>query len=220
MAISVKKIAMWRREVNDTPGALDAVLAPLADSGADLQLVVGFGGVGNSRKASVGVCAVKGKKATAAATGAGLAEAPAPALLVEGDNKPGLGHAFARSMADAGINLEFAVAQVMGKKFSAVFGFQNADDATRATPLLKKAASMKPAKAAAAKSAKPAKSAAKPAAKGAAKAAAKSAPAKTPAKKAAATGATKAPAKKAVAKSGAKTPGAGKSAPAKKGGKG
>jgi hypothetical protein len=44
-----------------------------------------------------------------------------------------------RAIADAGINLDFVVAQVIGRKYSAVFGFADADGARRAVPLIKQA---------------------------------------------------------------------------------
>ena len=56
-----------------------------------------------------------------------------------GDDRPGLGHAMARALADAGINLVFLVAQVVGRRYSAVFGFEREADADRAAGLLKKA---------------------------------------------------------------------------------
>ena len=61
--------------------------------------------------------------------------------IVEGDNRPGLGYAIARSVADAGIkNSGFMVAQVIGRRCSpAVFGFETEDDARKATALIKKA---------------------------------------------------------------------------------
>jgi hypothetical protein len=43
------------------------------------------------------------------------------------------------SLAAAGINIGVAVAQVVGGSFSALFGFANQADATRAAALLKKA---------------------------------------------------------------------------------
>jgi hypothetical protein len=61
-------------------------------------------------------------------------------LLVEGDDRPGLGHAFAKAIGDAGINMSFMVAQVVGRRFSAVFGFENEADAGKAATLIKKAA--------------------------------------------------------------------------------
>jgi hypothetical protein len=50
----------------------------------------------------------------------------------------------ARGVADAGINLSFVVAQAVGRKFSAVFGFESDADAVRATTLIKKAARRRP----------------------------------------------------------------------------
>ena len=38
----------------------------------------------------------------------GLSGSAIPALMVEGDNRPGLGHAIAQSMAEAGIKLTFS----------------------------------------------------------------------------------------------------------------
>jgi hypothetical protein len=43
-------------------------------------------------------------------------------------------------MADAGINMSFLVAQVSGRKYSAVFGFESEADAKRGAALVKRAA--------------------------------------------------------------------------------
>lgn len=143
MAISVKKITLWRTEVDHRPGMLANVLGPLAEAGADLQVVMGYRFPGNETRAAIEVYPVTGKKITAAAQSAGLSAASIPALLVEGDNKPGLGHAMSRALADAGINIAFLMAQVFGRKYSAVFGFETEEDARKATTLIKKAAAGK-----------------------------------------------------------------------------
>ncbi len=70
-------------------------------------------------------------KSTAAAGKVGLEAAAIPTLLVQGDNKPGLGHAVAEAVAEAGINIAFLVAQVIGDQFSAVMGFDNEMEAKR-----------------------------------------------------------------------------------------
>ena len=46
-------------------------------------------------------------------------------------------------MSDAGINIAFMVAQVVGRRFSAVFGFENEADTKKAAGLIKKAAAGK-----------------------------------------------------------------------------
>ena len=63
--------------------------------------------------------------------------------LVEGDNRPSLGHAISLAFADAGINMDFVVGQVVGKKDSAIFGFDTEEDATKSTALIRKAAAGK-----------------------------------------------------------------------------
>jgi hypothetical protein len=44
-----------------------------------------------------------------------------------------------RALADAGINMDFLVALVIGRKFSTVIGFESDADAARAVAILKKA---------------------------------------------------------------------------------
>ncbi|HWP98942.1 MAG TPA: hypothetical protein VNK92_00600 [Vicinamibacterales bacterium] len=139
MAIAVKRITLWRREVENRAGALAETLAPLAEAGADLQVVMGYRFPGDRTRAAIEVAPVAGRKATAAAQAGGLTQAGLPALLVEGDNRPGLGHRLGRALADAGINIDFLVAQVIGRKFSAVFGFESEADARKAAGIIKKA---------------------------------------------------------------------------------
>jgi hypothetical protein len=143
MPVSVKKISLWRAEVDNKPGMLAATLAPLAGAGADLQVVMGYRIPGQETKAVIEVYPVSGKKVTAAAQSAGLAAAAFPALLVEGDNEPGLGHKLSQALAEAGINLSFFVAQVLEDRYSAVIGFENEDDARKAAPIIRKAGAKK-----------------------------------------------------------------------------
>jgi predicted amino acid-binding ACT domain protein len=137
MAVTVRKINLWRREASDAPGVAASTLEPLAKAGADLKLVMGYRT--HDGRAAVEVWPVAGKKGAAAAGTTGLAAATIPVVLVSGDDRPGLGHAFAKAVADAGINLAFLMAQVVGRKFSAVFGFGSETDAKAALPLLRKA---------------------------------------------------------------------------------
>jgi hypothetical protein len=139
MATSVKPITLWRRSLEDRPGTLAESLSPLADARGSVSVVMAYRIPGEPGRGVVEVFPVSGKRTTAAVQGAGFSASSIPALLVEGDDSPGLGRAQARAIADAGINLDFLVAQVIGRKFSAVYGFASADDARRAVPLIKKA---------------------------------------------------------------------------------
>lgn len=139
MAVAVKKATLWRKEVENRPGELASALEPLAQAGADLRVVMGYRYGEN--KAAIELYPVAGRKSVAAAQQAGLSASSLATLVVEGDNKPGLGHAIAKAISDAGINLSFVIAQVIGRRYSAVLGFENDADAANAARLIKKAAS-------------------------------------------------------------------------------
>jgi hypothetical protein len=138
MAVQVKRITLWRRDVENRPGALAGTLSPLAEGGVDLQVLMGYRDPSVPGRAVLELYPVSGRKAAVAAQQAGLAASSIPTLLVEGDNRAGLGHALARAMADARINIAFLVAQVVGKRYSAVIGFENDGEAKRAAVLIKK----------------------------------------------------------------------------------
>ena len=139
MAARVRVITLWRREVENRPGALARTLEPLARAGADLEVLMAYRYPGEEQTAAIELYPVSGKRATAAAQAAGLTATSIPALLVEGDNRAGEAHTITRAIADAGINLAFFLAQVIGKKYSAILGFETETDARRASSLIKRA---------------------------------------------------------------------------------
>lgn len=143
MAVTVKRIVLWRREIENRPGALASTLAPLANAGEDLHVVMAYRYPGEETKAAIELYPVKGKKSVVAAQEAGLSASSIPALLVEGDNRPGLGHAISQAIADAGINLGFLVTQVVGRKYSSVLGFESEADVTKGAALIRKATAAK-----------------------------------------------------------------------------
>jgi hypothetical protein len=140
MAVTVKPVTLWRKEVENRPGELARTLEPLARAGADLQVIMGYRYPGNETRAAIELYPVRGKKSEAAALAAGLSAAAIPALHVEGDNRPGVAYAISQALADAGINMSFQVAQSVGRRFAATFGFDNEADARRAAAIIKKAA--------------------------------------------------------------------------------
>ena len=139
MAVQVKAITLWRREVENKPGALARTLKPLAAAGTDLKVVMGYRQPGEQDSAVIELYPISGKKAAASAQAAGLTATSIPTLLVEGDNRVGAAHAATQALADAGINLNFFLAQVIGKRYSAVLGFETEADSRRAAGLIKKA---------------------------------------------------------------------------------
>ena len=140
MALTVKVITLWRREIENRAGALAGVLQPLATTKADLQVLMAYRFPGDGSRGAVELFPIAGKKAIAAASDAGLTRAnDIPAVLVQGPNGAGIGYQTSRNIAEAGINLAFLVAQVVGTRFSAVYGFDSVTDRDRAVKLLKKA---------------------------------------------------------------------------------
>ena len=140
MTVTVKPIKIWRKEVENRPGELAKTLEPLVAAGADFQVLMGYRYPGNESRAALEIYPVTGKKATAAAAAGGLRAAEFPCLLVEGDNKPGVAQSIAKAIADAEINMSFVVAQSIGKKYAAIFGFENDADTRKATAVIKRAA--------------------------------------------------------------------------------
>lgn len=140
MSVRVRRITLWRAEVDNQPGVLAHTLEPLAAAGADLQVVMGYRLPGDSARAAIEVFPVTGARVISAAQAAGISEAAISALQVEGDNHAGLGHAIAKALADAGINIDFLLAQVSGRRHTTVIGFASREDADRAIPLINRAA--------------------------------------------------------------------------------
>ncbi len=139
MALTVKEITLWRREIQNRPGMLAEALEPLAGARADLKVLMAYRYPGDETRGAVELFPISGKRATAAAQAAGLAPSDIPAVLVEGSNRPGVGFEATRAIADAGINLAFLVAHVIGSKFVAVYGFDSDADRRKAVSLLRKA---------------------------------------------------------------------------------
>jgi hypothetical protein len=139
MAVTVKAITLWRQEAENKPGILAKALELFAAGSTDLQVVMGYRYPANKAKAAIELYPVMGKKLHKVAEAAGLSASSIPTLLIEGDNKPGLGHAIAQAIAEAGINLDFLIAQVVGRRYAAVVGFDNEVDLKKAVSLIKKA---------------------------------------------------------------------------------
>jgi hypothetical protein len=137
MALTVKRIKLWRREVENEPGVLARTLEPLAEAGASLRLVMGYRFPEAHERAAIELFPVAGRRAATAAEAAGLAPFDLPVLLIEGEDRPGLGARLGRGLAEAGLNIVFLVAQVVGRRFVAVLGLENESAATTAAKMVR-----------------------------------------------------------------------------------
>lgn len=143
MALSIKRIVLWRKEVENQPGVLAGALASLAHAAVDLQVVMAYRYPDEKSQAAIELYPVTAKRSVAAAQEAGLTPSSIPALLVEGDNRPRMGHTICQAIADAGINIDFFVGQVVGGKYSVLLGFSSEEDAAKAVALVRKAGARK-----------------------------------------------------------------------------
>ena len=137
MALTVKKVTLWRAEVAHQAGKLAEILEPLAKAGANLRVVMGYAFPSTPGGAAIEVFPISGKKVTAAARAAGLSASPIACLLAEGDDRPGLGAEMARAIEKASLNISFLMTQTVGRKFSALFGFESDADATVASKAIR-----------------------------------------------------------------------------------
>ncbi len=140
MAYTVSKVDIWSGEIEDRIGGLAAKLAPLANAGANLEVVIARRQPNRPGKGVVFLGPVAGAKAKKAAGIAGLKKPrDLAALRVEGSNKPGEGNRMARLLAGAGLNLRGLSATVLGNKFVAYLAFDSDADAGKAARLLRAA---------------------------------------------------------------------------------
>ena len=140
MALTVSKVDVWAAEIQDTPGALASVLAPIAAAGGDLECVIARREKGKAGVGTAFVSPVKGRAVQNAAKQAGLKPAADIATLrVEGPNKTGIGHRILQAISDTGVNMRGVSALVIGNKFAVYIGFDNANDANAAAKAIKAA---------------------------------------------------------------------------------
>jgi len=138
MPVTVKNVTIWRKEVPNQPGVLAAALGPLAQAGANLKVLMGYRLPGEEGRAAIELYPITGAKAAKAAAAVGFIKSHIPALHVEGSDKPALMNAIAKALAGAGINITFLVAQVVGRKYTAIWGFESDEAARKAAALIRK----------------------------------------------------------------------------------
>jgi hypothetical protein len=144
MSFIVTKVDIWTSKIEDKPGGLAKVLGALGNAGASLDCVIARRDSSKPGTGVVFLTPAKGAAVRKAAQSVGLGPAKnVPTLKVEGDDEAGLGGRIATAIADAGVNLRGVSATVIGKKFAAYFGFDSAEDATKAARALKALASPK-----------------------------------------------------------------------------
>jgi hypothetical protein len=138
MALKTKRIDVWVAEVADRPGELAHVLGKLAAAGANLRMVIARRQFEATESGIIFVSPITGKKTQQAARDIGFAPTMSVfGLMVEGNDKRGMGADIAARIAKAGINLRAFNATTIGSKFIVYLAFDDAQDQKLAEKALK-----------------------------------------------------------------------------------
>ena len=133
LKLTVKQVKLWVFHGRDRKGLIADALEPLAAAGVHLQVVMAYRFPTEVDRCAIEVFPIDSPKAEAEARRIGFAVSQTPCLLVEGDDRSGLGARISRAISDAQVSMAFLMAQVVGKKFSAAIGFASDEDAGAAT---------------------------------------------------------------------------------------
>jgi len=133
LKLTVKQVKLWVFHGGDRKGLLADALEPLAAAGVHLQIVMAYRFPTELDRAAIEVFPIEGPTAEAEARRFGFVQSDTPCLLVEGDDRRGLGARISRAISDPKVSMAFLMAQVVGKKFSAAIGFASDEDAATAT---------------------------------------------------------------------------------------
>ena len=139
MALKVAKVDIWMTTIDDRAGGLGEKVGPLADAGANFEFVFARRTPETPGKGLALVYPVKGAKVVKAAQGAGWDKAPdISGLRIEGGNKAGVGAKMLKALSDAGISFRGLSAAAVGRSFVCYLALDSAEDASRASAVLRR----------------------------------------------------------------------------------
>jgi hypothetical protein len=139
MKLKVNRTDTWAATIDDRPGGLADKLAALAAAGANLEFMIARRAPEQRGSGVVFVTPLKGAKQIKAAEAAGFQKSGSlHSLRVEGADKPGMGAKLTSALAEAGINLRGLSAAALGKSYVTYLALDTAQDAAKATAVLKK----------------------------------------------------------------------------------
>jgi hypothetical protein len=137
MGFKLERVHIWTGEIADKAGGMAAKLAPLAQSGANLEYISTRRQADRPGTGILYVAPVSGPAQVRAARQAGMSETHDTVVLrVEGDNQAGLGFRLTQQWATAGISLQSLTMAVLGNKFVGFAAFDTVSDANKAAQIL------------------------------------------------------------------------------------
>ena len=139
MKLKINRTDTWAATIEDQPGGLAEKLDALAAAGVNLEFIIARRAPEQRGRGVVFVTPLKGARQIKAAQAAGFQKTESlHSLRVEGADKPGMGAKLTQALADAGINLRGLSAAAFGKRFVTHLALDKAQDAAKASAVLKK----------------------------------------------------------------------------------
>jgi len=136
----VERADVWSASIADKTGGLSWLLKGMDEAGADFNFVIARRTPENPGSGVVFVTPIRGDKEVEAASTLGFSlTRSVDAVRYEADNKPGASARLTERLADAGINIRGLSVAVLGSRFVAYIGFDNAADAETAIGIFRDA---------------------------------------------------------------------------------
>lgn len=135
LPIAIKKMHLWRREIDVRPASFAEALQPLADANIRLRAFMRYKHFRDGKRAVLEVCPHESEDENRCASimhAAGFKVSNVPVLLIEGDEAPGVEYAIAKLVAEQDLDMVFCVTQNVNGKWGALMGFVSEADAEKA----------------------------------------------------------------------------------------
>ena len=139
MALKVTRVEVWAVSIDDRAGGVADKLEPLANAGANFEMVFARRTPEKPGKGMLFVTPVKGARVARAAREAGMGTPKTiHSVRIEGADRPGLGGKIARALGDAGISFRGISGTAIGRKFVSYIACDSAADQAKAVLALRK----------------------------------------------------------------------------------
>ena len=139
MTLKVSRVDLWTVSIDDRAGGAADKLEPLSNAGANFEFAFARRTPEQPGRGMLFVTPVKGTKVVQAAQAAGFTKPEnLHSARIEGANKPGVTAKVMRALANAGISFRALSASAIGKRFVSFVALDSAEDAARATSLLRR----------------------------------------------------------------------------------
>lgn len=133
--VTIRKVRLWRKEIDAGPAALAAALQPLNEEGIRLRAFMRYRHFREEHRAVVEVCPHESEHEDRCASilrAAGFTISHIPTLLIGGEEAPRVEYAISKISAEQGLNIVFCVSQNVNGVWEALLGFVSDADADKA----------------------------------------------------------------------------------------